>query len=296
MTLDVCVFSIPIFFVTQTPEDFKDFVYSRYHMLPCVRAIEKIVDELNFVNDNSAYVVVRIENVLIEVIVEEGRDGFFENSALVDSHASRGSKMLPYVLHDSQEALVMPQTPFFGAEMVKKFDALTKSDLESAVGDLGGKAVLLVHMGDRRGGHLRRAYDVANIFVIKQKHADYVGAFAGYIARPNPCSGESLQKFGLLKKLVSSFSAPVQEVSFLWRQMEHEAAFLKHFFTEYVHACPSLLDLQLILMHKLEQKCFCGIQLPGVVNGLALTTLLCHWFSCWLGWVGVLLGFAGILR
>lgn len=127
-------------------------------MLPCVRAIEKIVDELNFVNDNSAYVVVRIENVLVEVMVEEGRDALLENSSVADSHASRGSKMLPYVLHDSQEALVMPQTHFFGAEMVKRFDALTKSDLESAVGDLGGKAVLLVHMGDRKGARFPRVY------------------------------------------------------------------------------------------------------------------------------------------
>ncbi|KAL8272934.1 hypothetical protein Esti_003102 [Eimeria stiedai] len=218
----VKAFFLPVFIVTQTQEEFSDWLYSRYHLVPSVRMIENIIEELSFINDRETYAVVRVESVLTDVIIRraEPRVEFGvkdERDLIASSAASHEAeerhklqvrsltegKVLSYISQPSQESLVVARGPFFGAEVVKRFDTLTKSYLRTMVGGhLEGRAVLIVYMGDRKGE----------------------------IARPAPSLQEVIRKLDIAEKLCTSYSAPSQEVAALWRQMELEIPFYSIFF------------------------------------------------------------------
>ncbi|CDJ69657.1 hypothetical protein ENH_00072850, partial [Eimeria necatrix] len=251
--------SLPIFITTQTVEEMSDWLYTRYHLVPSLRLLEIVIDELSFLNDKEAYAVVRIDSVNTEVIIRrpdplrdsggppppppggpqpqlqgpaQGAPGAAAPGPGLEAPgqsseppgapaAAAGApdeteerlksqlqsltegRLLPAVSPPSQEPLVVARSPFFGAEVVKKFDQLTKSYLRSMVaGQLARKAVLIVYVGDRKGD----------------------------IPRPVPGPQEVLRKLDVAEKLCSSFSAPSQEVAALWRQMEAELPFYSVFF------------------------------------------------------------------
>lgn len=157
--------------MTQTQEEFSDWLYTRYHLVPSMRMLENIIDELSFINDREAYAVVRVESVSTDVIIRRpvpptepaaAGDGVRQDASAVNKHAEERQKMqlqsltagtvLPLVSQPSQESLVMARGPFFGAEVVKRFDQLTKTYLRTMVGGhLSRRAVLIVYMGDRKG-------------------------------------------------------------------------------------------------------------------------------------------------
>ncbi|KAL8447261.1 hypothetical protein Emed_004472 [Eimeria media] len=219
----VKAFFLPVFIVTQTQEEFSDWLYSRYHLVPSMRMLENIVEELSFVNDRETYAVVRVESVLTDVIIRRAEPliefGIKEDKDQSSSPAAGGQedeerhklqvrsltqgKVLSYISQPSQESLVVARGPFFGAEVVKRFDTLTKSYLRTMVGGhLERRAVLIVYMGDRKGE----------------------------IARPTPSPQEVIRKLDIAEKLCTSYSAPSQEVAALWRQMELEIPFYSIFF------------------------------------------------------------------
>ncbi|XP_026192182.1 uncharacterized protein LOC34618820 [Cyclospora cayetanensis] len=230
-------FFMPVFIVTQTPEEFSDWLYTRYHLVPPMRLLESIIEELSFVNDREAYAVVRVESVNAEVIIRSrepsARDGpgieaVAGDAVLQGSAASRedeaeerqkmqtqsltAGRVLPIVSQPSQEALVMTRSNFFGAELVKRFDHLNKSYLRTVVGgQLARRAVLILYVGDRKGE----------------------------IARPSPNPQEIVRKLDTAEKFCNIFSAPSQEVAALWRQMDAEVPFYSIFF----RADPVVFDL-----------------------------------------------------
>ncbi|KAL8424860.1 hypothetical protein Efla_001665 [Eimeria flavescens] len=211
-------FFLPVFIVTQTQEEFSDWLYTRYHLVPSMRMIENIIDELSFINDREAYAVVRVESVLTDVIIrraephedpaptgEADQDAFAavketEERQKMQVQSLTQGKVLSFISQPSQESLVVARGPFFGAEVVKKFDLLTKAYLRTMVGGhLSRRAVLIVYMGDRKG-------------------------------KPTPSPQEVIRKLDMAEKLCNSFSAPAQEVAALWRQMEAEIPFYSIFF------------------------------------------------------------------
>lgn len=135
-----------------------------------MRIIENVIDELSFINDREAYAVVRVESVSTDVIIRrpepcaemgDVEDMYPNSSGAAEEVEERQKlqlqsltqgKVLPLVSQPSQESLVMARSPFFGAEVVKRFDSLTKAYLRTKVGGhLSRRAILIVYVGDRTG-------------------------------------------------------------------------------------------------------------------------------------------------
>ena len=188
-----------MFIVTQTAADMSDWLYSQYHLVPSMRLLEIIIDELAHENDRDAYAVVQVQSVNTEVLLRraqiatappasssssnssssssssssnrgggiagrgnEGASGRLSHAGDVQhqqqqqqQHSLLTGRLLPVIAPPSQEALVVATSASFGAEVVKRFDDLTKTYLRSAVGgQLAKRAVLIVYLGERPGKRL----------------------------------------------------------------------------------------------------------------------------------------------